>query len=76
MQNPTKGDVDEVAIVQFEGTLIGGEEALQLPDAVRGRAAPELHAGLIASFFDSVGRLVAFHTRPVGAENVDTRGDR
>src|ERR1039457_1789318 len=30
-----------------------------------------------ASFFDSVGQLVRlFHTRPVGAENVDTRGER
>lgn len=30
-----------------------------------------------APFFDSVGQLVgAFHTRPVGAENVDARGER
>jgi hypothetical protein len=41
MLNLNMDDVGEAAIVEFEGILIGGDEALQLPDAVTGRAAPD-----------------------------------
>jgi hypothetical protein len=41
MLNLNMDDVGETAIVEFEGILIGGDEALQLPDAVTGRAAPD-----------------------------------
>jgi hypothetical protein len=41
MLNLNMDDVGEAAIVECEGTLIGSDEALQLPDAVTGRAAPD-----------------------------------
>jgi hypothetical protein len=41
MLNLNMDDVGEAAIVEFEGTLIGADEALHLPDAVTARAAPD-----------------------------------
>ena len=41
MLNLNMDDVGEAAIVECEGTLIGGDEALQLRDAVTGLAAPD-----------------------------------
>jgi hypothetical protein len=34
-------DVGKAAIVEYESSLIGGDEALQLRDAVTGWAAPD-----------------------------------
>src|SRR5215472_8887447 len=39
MLNLNMDDVGEAAIVEFEGTLIGGDKAPRLPDAVTARAA-------------------------------------
>ncbi len=40
MLNLNMDDVGEAAIVECEGTLIGGDKALQLLNAVTARAAP------------------------------------